>query len=102
MAKKKKVKENCVWFAQNSVSGCRVMTELICSRKDKCSFYETEAQFNRRQREFEAKHQDMGTKKRCIRCREIKDLSEFNLRGSSKDGRESYCRDCRKAMKKRK
>ena len=96
MAKKK----NCVWFAENSVSGCKIMTELICSHKDKCSFYETKAQFETRQKEFSDKHQDMDTKKRCEKCKAIKTLAEFNRCSSSRDGREQYCRECRAEMKK--
>src|SRR5205085_10663185 len=32
--------------------------------------------------------------KTCVRCQKEKPLSDFNNRQSSKDGKQSYCRDC--------
>lgn len=32
--------------------------------------------------------------KKCTRCKENKDLDDFNLDRSTKDGRQSRCRDC--------
>src|SRR5262247_785747 len=34
------------------------------------------------------------TLKKCARCPHEKPLSEFNNRQNSKDGKQSYCRDC--------
>lgn len=37
--------------------------------------------------------------KTCAGCGETKPLDEFNRRKSSRDGRQSYCRDCTRAYK---
>ena len=34
--------------------------------------------------------------KRCSKCREVKNLTEFDKRSASKDGRQDYCRPCKK------
>jgi hypothetical protein len=34
--------------------------------------------------------------KRCARCLDVKRLSEFHRLASSRDGRHSYCKACRK------
>jgi len=39
-------------------------------------------------------------KKKCSKCKEEKELSEFNKRMSAKDGINHYCRSCTSIMKK--
>ena len=36
--------------------------------------------------------------KKCSRCGEVKPISDFNKRKSRKDGLQSYCKQCKKAM----
>ena len=95
----KAASKNCVWYREDSVSGCKLMTELICSRR-KCSFCETERQFLKRQKEFEEKHPELQNMKVCARCKQLKNMEEFNFLHSSKDGREQYCRECKNEMRR--
>lgn len=39
-----------------------------------------------------------GVSKRCCRCRLLKDTGEFHRSASRKDGRQSYCRSCKKVL----
>ena len=39
----------------------------------------------------------MRTKKRCIKCKRVKRLSEFHVHSVKADGRRSDCKDCRRA-----
>jgi len=39
--------------------------------------------------------------KRCTKCKQWKPISEFNKRGTSKDGLQSWCRECQRAYRKR-
>ena len=38
--------------------------------------------------------------KTCIKCKEVKDLSEFTKRKNSKDGHDYYCKTCKATMKR--
>ncbi len=38
-----------------------------------------------------------GTKK-CVKCKEVKPISRFGEHDTSKDGRQSYCKDCRNEL----
>ena len=40
------------------------------------------------------------TEKRCPKCKKIKDIEDFGLKKSSKDGRQAYCKECRNAYLK--
>ena len=90
----KKVKTGCVWYSENSASGCRILTEAVCAERE-CSFCESKKAYNERMKRFKEAHPDMATKKVCGKCRQLKSFDEFNFSSASKDGRERYCRECR-------
>jgi hypothetical protein len=41
------------------------------------------------------------TYKQCKYCRETKELLEFSLNKSSKDGHQKYCKECNKYLNRR-
>ena len=93
-----KIKKNCVWFRTESREGCGIMTDLVCSKRDKCSFYETELQFEKRQKRFLDKHQADASKRVCGKCRKLMNICEFGRNSSAADGIDRYCRECRKQL----
>lgn len=44
--------------------------------------------------------QKTGVMKRCYRCGAVKDTSEFHRYARNKDGRQPYCRPCKKLIDK--
>lgn len=58
MRRAKVVKENCYHFKHRakSKSGCRALTTLMCDKKGKCGFFETVYSYEKRQRDFKARH----------------------------------------------
>ena len=96
----KKIKTGCVWYSENSASGCRILTEAVCAERE-CSFCESKKAYNERMKRFKEAHPDMDTKKVCGKCRQLKSFDEFNFSSASKDGRERYCRECRNEIRKK-
>lgn len=58
MASRVAVKEECIWWKLRvkGQHGCKALTELQCKRKGKCSFFETETEYNERQEDFKLRH----------------------------------------------
>ena len=46
------IKERCHWFNSRYSSGCGALKDLQCEANGKCSFYETEQQYKKRQAKF--------------------------------------------------
>lgn len=93
------IKKNCCWYDKEPRPRCKVLTELQCKKKEKCSFFETKSNFNKRQKEFEKEH-GAAKKKRCRRCRELKPVTEFSVMTASADGLDYTCRECNKEIAK--
>ena len=43
---------------------------------------------------------ETGVTKRCCRCEAFKDTSQFHRAAPRRDGLQSYCRDCKRAIDK--
>ena len=41
---------------------------------------------------------ETGVTKRCCRCKALKDTSQFHRSAPRRDGLQSYCRDCKRAI----
>lgn len=41
---------------------------------------------------------ETGATKRCCRCKALKDTSQFHRSAPRRDGLQSYCRDCKRAI----
>lgn len=91
------IKTNCYWCTEEPRPGCRALTELQCKKKEKCSFFETETDYNKRQKEFEKLH-SVSKKKLCRRCKEMKSISEFSSMSASADGLDYTCRECNRQI----
>lgn len=50
--------EKCHWYKTHgrTKEGCHILTARQCEKKGKCSFYETELEFQKRQVNFKEKH----------------------------------------------
>jgi hypothetical protein len=49
-------KKDCHWWLTKTrchLDGCAALTQLQCSKRGKCSFYETEEEYQKRMQEFE-------------------------------------------------
>lgn len=53
MLRKEPFENDCVWFDKTR---CKVLKTLSCSKDHKCSFYETEEAFHKRQTDFNERH----------------------------------------------
>jgi len=52
--KNKAIKFKCYWFQKYGIvrNGCKILTELQCDKRGKCTFCETEAEYEARQANF--------------------------------------------------
>ena len=94
------IKENCHWHSNEPRPRCGILSELVCKNK-KCSFYETEKEFKKRQEAFEKKHGRSGESKLCKKCGVVKSIEEFGRNLSSADGREYVCLECRREQSRK-
>lgn len=54
-------RENCVWYeVKYRKEQCKILKEMQCKKKGKCSFFETEVQHRLRQERFKEKHGELG------------------------------------------
>lgn len=95
-----KIKKDCHWYDDVPKPKCGILGELMCDKKERCSFYETEEQFRTRQKRFAERTGRTQKTKQCRQCREVKDIIEFGMKNLSSDGRDYYCRDCSREMAK--
>lgn len=95
-----KVKTNCNWYRARPRSECKVLGELVCAKKEKCTFFETETDFKARQKSFEKICGKGQHTKKCSRCHIVKDVGEFTKHKGSADGLDCYCRECKKEINK--
>lgn len=93
-------KINCHWHSDEPRPRCTILTELVC-KKGKCTFYETEMQFKKRQEAFEKKHGRLGESKLCKKCGNVKNIEEFGRSLSAPDGREGVCLECRREQSRK-
>ena len=52
------IKSKCYWFNRRGKikQGCSLMTELLCEKCGKCSFYETTEEYEKRQADFKERY----------------------------------------------
>ena len=94
------IKTGCNWYSDEPRPRCTLLTELVCKKKESCSFCESEASFQKRQRDFVEKHKDLVQVKKCSGCHKTKPLTEFCMKTSTGDGLNTRCRDCEKERAK--